>query len=139
MTRIGPGLVTDRLVVSDDGVRLRVQVHDIHVDSAPEHGVPEHGVTEHGLLGAGAGVPTVVLAHGWTLDHRSWEPVVARLRAAYGIRVVTGVQRGHGGSTLAGGGAGISRSTSSVTTSPRSLRRRRPPGRSCSVATRWAA
>lgn len=40
--------------------------------------------------------PTVVLAHGWTLTHASWLPVVERLRARQGVRVVTYDQPGHG-------------------------------------------
>lgn len=42
---------------------------------------------------------TVVLAHGWTLTHASWLPVVERLRASTGARVVVYDQRGHGAST----------------------------------------
>lgn len=53
---------------------------------------------------ASPGTPTVVLAHGWTLDHRSWEPVVERLVADGDVRVVAWDQRGHGASTLANGG-----------------------------------
>ena len=45
--------------------------------------------------------PTVVLAHGWTLTHRSWHRVVDAL--GDGVRVVLWDQRGHGESTLAGG------------------------------------
>lgn len=43
---------------------------------------------------AGAAV-TVVLAHGWTLDSRTWGPVTAALTAA-GARVVRPDHRGHG-------------------------------------------
>lgn len=71
-----------REVVTPDGARLAVFVNE--PSNAP------------------AGAPTVVMAHGWTLDHRSWEPVAERL-AADGCRVVAWDQRGHGGSTLAGG------------------------------------
>ena len=89
-------VTTDRIVVSDDGARL--------CSGAPcsGAGVQAHGVQAHGEP-AGAEETTLVLAHGWTLDHRSWDPVVARLHTAYGIRIVTWDQRGHGGSTLAGG------------------------------------
>ncbi|GAB3495072.1 alpha/beta fold hydrolase [Flexivirga lutea] len=44
---------------------------------------------------------TVVLGHGWILDHRSWLPVLRTLDPT--LRVVLWDQRGHGGSTLAGG------------------------------------
>lgn len=44
---------------------------------------------------------TVVLGHGWILDHRSWLPVLRTLDPA--LRVVLWDQRGHGSSTLAGG------------------------------------
>lgn len=44
---------------------------------------------------------TVVLGHGWVLDHRSWAPVVDRLDPS--LRVVLWDQRGHGRSTLADG------------------------------------
>jgi pimeloyl-ACP methyl ester carboxylesterase len=47
----------------------------------------------------GQGMPTVVLAHGWTLSHRSWLPVVQRLRSQLDTRVVVYDQRGHGTST----------------------------------------
>lgn len=47
----------------------------------------------------GQGEPTVVLAHGWTLTHRCWWPVVERLRHRLGVRVVVYDQRGHGEST----------------------------------------
>lgn len=43
---------------------------------------------------------TVVLAHGWTLTHHSWERVVRRLRAEHpGVRVLRADQRDHGEST----------------------------------------
>ncbi|SDP49300.1 Lysophospholipase, alpha-beta hydrolase superfamily [Pedococcus dokdonensis] len=61
-------------VAAPDGALLRVQ---------------EHLPTE------AADSPTVVLAHGWTLTHASWQPVVDRL-VATGTRVVTYDQRGHG-------------------------------------------
>jgi len=44
------------------------------------------------------GGPTVVLAHGWTLTHASWLPVVEQLRAEHDVRVVAYDQPGHGGS-----------------------------------------
>jgi pimeloyl-ACP methyl ester carboxylesterase len=47
---------------------------------------------------SGAGPVTVVLAHGWTLDHTSWDRVVAALA---GVRVLRYDHRGHGGSAPA--------------------------------------
>jgi pimeloyl-ACP methyl ester carboxylesterase len=41
----------------------------------------------------------VVLAHGWTLSHLSWLPVIERLRSQLEVRVVVYDQRGHGSST----------------------------------------
>ncbi|KQU68050.1 alpha/beta fold hydrolase [Phycicoccus sp. Root101] len=73
-----PSILT---VAAPDGVRLRVQVcaaAPTHLDAAPP-----------------VDLPTVVLAHGWTLTHASWLPVVERLTAR-GLRVVTWDQRGHG-------------------------------------------
>lgn len=63
-------------VVAPDGTLLRVE--------------------EHAPAPAGDGaLPTVVLAHGWTLTRASWLPVVGPLVEA-GLRVVTYDQRGHG-------------------------------------------
>lgn len=50
-------------------------------------------VTEHGRRDAPL---TVVLAHGWTLDERTWAPVVRALSADDGLRIVTYEHRGHG-------------------------------------------
>ena len=49
--------------------------------------------------GTAADGVTVVLAHGWTLTHESWLPVVELLRARFGVRVVAFDQPGHGRST----------------------------------------
>jgi pimeloyl-ACP methyl ester carboxylesterase len=73
-------------VVTADGLLLRVQEHA--AGPAPEGSDPA-------VSGA---VPTVVLAHGWTLTRASWLPVVDRLVAS-GVRVVTYDQRGHGESS----------------------------------------
>lgn len=43
--------------------------------------------------------PTVVLAHGWTLTHASWLPVIERLQAHRNVRVLAYDQRAHGDST----------------------------------------
>lgn len=67
-------------VFADDGARLAAWVHE---PAAPS-------------------TLTVVLAHGWTLDHRSWERVVPLLQEHAPVRVVTYDQRGHGSSTLRG-------------------------------------
>jgi pimeloyl-ACP methyl ester carboxylesterase len=53
----------------------------------------------HTPAGAGPEMPTLVLAHGWTLSHRSWTPVVEAL-ADDPVRVVTWDQRGHGSSRI---------------------------------------
>lgn len=43
---------------------------------------------------------TVVLAHGWTLTHRSWDAVVATLRRDHpAVKVLRADQRDHGAST----------------------------------------
>lgn len=42
--------------------------------------------------------PTVVLAHGWTLDLRAWGPVADLLAATGQLRVLRYDHRGHGGS-----------------------------------------
>lgn len=44
---------------------------------------------------------TVVLGHGWILDHRSWLPALRTLDPS--LRVVLWDQRGHGASTMADG------------------------------------
>lgn len=75
-------------VTTPDGAELRVWEH-------PAHDAP------HPAL------PTVVLAHGWTLTHRSWVPVVGRLQDVRPVRVVLYDQRGHGASTLGRGPASI--------------------------------
>lgn len=70
---------TRRSVVTPDGTVLSVHVHsDRHTPDA---------------------APTVVLAHGWTLTHESWAPVVEAL-ADSGLRVVLWDQRGHGRSAI---------------------------------------
>lgn len=73
-------------VVTADGVLLRVQEHAAGpaLESADQQ--------------LSSRVPTVVLAHGWTLTRASWLPVLERLVAA-GVRVVTYDQRGHGDSS----------------------------------------
>lgn len=50
--------------------------------------------------GADPDLPTVVLAHGWTMARRSWRPVVEELHTHRGARVVAYDQRGHGRSTM---------------------------------------
>ncbi len=75
---------------TDRVVRHRVRVrpgYDVHVVEWPATsaatGTPAEGVT-------------VVLAHGWTLTHASWLPVVERLQSRHGVRVVAFDQPGHG-------------------------------------------
>ncbi|TQM02279.1 alpha/beta fold hydrolase [Pseudonocardia kunmingensis] len=64
--------MTSRTIPAADGVPLHVEV-----DGAEDAPV------------------TVVLAHGWTLDHRTWGPV-ARSLATGDVRVVRPDHRGHG-------------------------------------------
>jgi pimeloyl-ACP methyl ester carboxylesterase len=55
------------------------------------------GVALHVEINGSPGAPvTVVLAHGWTLDSRSWGPVARSLVAATPARVVRFDHRGHG-------------------------------------------
>lgn len=51
----------------------------------------------------GSGTPTLLLVHGWTQDHTSWEPVVSALRERFGneARILRHDHRGHGGSAPA--------------------------------------
>ena len=46
------------------------------------------------------GVPTVVLAHGWCLDHTSWVRVIAGLLDRRDVKIVVYDQRGHGKSSM---------------------------------------
>jgi pimeloyl-ACP methyl ester carboxylesterase len=76
--------------VADGVVTHRVRVQpgtDVHVVEWPATAAAR---------GTAADGVTVVLAHGWTLSHESWLPVVKRLRAAHGVRVVAFDQPGHG-------------------------------------------
>jgi len=64
-----------------------------------------HGARLHAqeFLPAGSldpALPTVVLAHGWTLTHASWRPVIDELLVHRAVRVVAYDQRGHGASTM---------------------------------------
>jgi pimeloyl-ACP methyl ester carboxylesterase len=68
-------------VPSADGTRLNVEVH------------------------GPAGLPTVVLIHGWTCNTTFWAPVIKALRnGAPGLRVIAYDQRGHGSSEVPGKG-----------------------------------
>jgi pimeloyl-ACP methyl ester carboxylesterase len=76
--------------VADGVVRHRVRVRpgtDVHVVEWP--------ATDAATGTAAEGV-TVVLAHGWTLTHASWLPVVELLQSTWGVRVVAFDQPGHG-------------------------------------------
>lgn len=70
---------TRRTVVTPDGTVLSVHVHS-------DRDTPTDA-------------PTLVLAHGWTLTHESWRPVVTAL-AGSGLRIVLWDQRGHGRSAI---------------------------------------
>lgn len=45
-------------------------------------------------------LPTVVLAHGWTLTRDAWLPVIEALLREHPVRVLAYDQRGHGESTM---------------------------------------
>ena len=45
-------------------------------------------------------LPTLVLAHGWTLTHAAWRPVIEEVLRHRAVRVVAYDQRGHGESTM---------------------------------------
>jgi pimeloyl-ACP methyl ester carboxylesterase len=68
-----------RRIITADGTVLAVYIH------TPDRAGPE--------------TPTLVLAHGWTLSHRSWSPVIEALRGD-AVRIVTWDQRGHGQSPI---------------------------------------
>lgn len=93
--------------VTADGTALHV------VDSVPGSMAGTGPATEPaGVVSYDAPV-TVMLVHGWTLDHRSWEPVVRRLGIEFAEfcsvapRVLRYDHRGHGGSAPAAGTATI--------------------------------
>jgi pimeloyl-ACP methyl ester carboxylesterase len=46
------------------------------------------------------GAATLLLAHGWCLDHTSWHKVVDEVRSRREVRIVVYDQRGHGKSTM---------------------------------------
>jgi len=46
------------------------------------------------------GTPTIILAHGWCLDHTSWHRIVSELLEQLDVRIVVYDQRGHGKSTM---------------------------------------
>ena len=85
----------------------------------PLRGVPfqlavEDGATLAGEVYEPAGevdstLPTIVLAHGWTLNHTLWSRVIRGLHARARVRVVAYDQRGHGHSTSGTGAASIAR------------------------------
>ena len=74
-----PAPGTQRTVTAPDGARL--------------------AIFEHPATNGAAQGPTLVLAHGWTLTHESWLPVIERLQQTLPVRVVTYDQRGHGRSS----------------------------------------
>jgi pimeloyl-ACP methyl ester carboxylesterase len=67
-------------VLTPDGTRLAVWLHEPPTASAPE-------------------LATVVLSHGWTLSHEAWAPVIDRLQRRVPVRVVSYDQRAHGESS----------------------------------------
>ena len=96
-SRAATAAVTSRTARVPDPVvthRVRVGVgSDVHAVEWPATAAVR-GTASEGV--------TVVLAHGWTLSHASWLPVVERLRAEYGVRVVAFDQPGHGSSSPEG-------------------------------------
>jgi pimeloyl-ACP methyl ester carboxylesterase len=66
-------------------------------DPAARHRfVTSDGTALHVNDSGAGGAVTLVLSHGWTLDHTSWDRVVTALGG--GIRIVRYDHRGHGGS-----------------------------------------
>lgn len=45
-------------------------------------------------------LPTIVLVHGWTLNHRAWRPVIDELLEHRRARVIAYDLRGHGSSSM---------------------------------------
>lgn len=68
-------------------------------DPAAKHRFVTNDGTVLYVRDTGAGPMTVVLAHGWTLDHTSWDRVVGALPDD--VRVIRYDHRGHGGSAAA--------------------------------------
>lgn len=48
----------------------------------------------------GPDLPTLVLAHGWTLCRAAWRPIIEAVHASHPLRIVTYDHRGHGESTM---------------------------------------
>jgi pimeloyl-ACP methyl ester carboxylesterase len=75
--------------------------------SAPHRFVTSDGTALHveDLAPAGGAELTVILLHGWTLDHTEWQPVVHTLSTAGAVnrrlRMIRYDHRGHGGSAPA--------------------------------------
>jgi len=57
---------------------------------------------------------TLVLAHGWTLDHTLWIPLIERIQAEHNVRVIAYDQPGHGATTLGKSPAATIRSLGEV-------------------------
>jgi pimeloyl-ACP methyl ester carboxylesterase len=79
--------VAERVTPWDPAARHRFVTSDGTALHVVEEGVPD-------------AEQTLVLVHGWTLDHTSWDPVVAAL-ADTPVRIVRYDHRGHGGSAPA--------------------------------------
>lgn len=76
----GDTVVRERFRIdSDGGALLRGEIHE-PADVDPE-------------------LPTLVLAHGWTLNRSVWERVITALQQRLPVRVVAYDQRGHGESS----------------------------------------
>ncbi|HPB73388.1 MAG TPA: alpha/beta hydrolase [Phycicoccus sp.] len=72
--------------------QFTVPVSDDAVLQAEEY-LPAEGTVDPEL-------PTIVLAHGWTLTRHAWEPVIDELLQHRPVRVVAYDQRGHGESSM---------------------------------------
>lgn len=58
-------------------------------------------VYEYAAPRPGALAPvTLVFAHGWTLSHSIWIPLIERIQAVHNVRVIAYDQPGHGRTTL---------------------------------------
>lgn len=54
-------------------------------------------------LGSTVDPVTLVFAHGWTLNHLIWVPLIERIQSVHNVRVVAYDQPGHGRTTLGRG------------------------------------
>jgi pimeloyl-ACP methyl ester carboxylesterase len=93
LTSAAPGSAVERATPWDPAVRHRFVTSDGTALYVRDDGERQPGD------------PTVVLIHGWTLDHTSWDRVAEALPTAVGrqLRILRYDHRGHGGSAPAPG------------------------------------